>query len=69
MVTVQIKLKQDEANALYQLAERERRGVREQAAIMLRHDLERLGLLQPDEPASTIQIVTPAEAQHATRTA
>ena len=45
-----VDLAQDEANALLALARKERRHPREQAALVIIKELERLGLLQPIPP-------------------
>ncbi len=42
-----LPLSNDERDALVQLAEREKRDPRQQAALLIRQALERLGLLRP----------------------
>lgn len=54
MAWMSITLSDSERQALTQLADRECRHPRDQAALMLRHELQRLGLL-PAEPASAQQ--------------
>jgi len=48
MITVPLNPK--EKDALLTLAERERRGPREQAAVIIRRELERAGLLPEEKP-------------------
>lgn len=48
---IMITLLDDERKALRILARRERREPREQAALIIRHELEQLGLLAIDAPA------------------
>ena len=43
---ITVSLMRSEKSALMQLAERERRDPRAQAAILIRRELERLGLIQ-----------------------
>lgn len=45
MAQIVVKLKPSERNALRQLAERERRDPRQQAALIIRRELESVGLL------------------------
>lgn len=45
---INIKLKDGERAALYKLAERERRDIRDQAAYIVRRELERLGFMEPE---------------------
>jgi hypothetical protein len=47
MKRLTITLMQDERTALWELAQRERRDMRDQAALIIRRELEREGLLQP----------------------
>ncbi len=55
-----VTLLREERSALAQLAERERREPRAQAAVLIRQALEKLGLLQPATPGNNQQ----GEAQH-----
>lgn len=48
MTRIMVTLRQDEREALRVLAERERRDPRDQAALLIRGELERRGLLLPD---------------------
>ena len=50
-----IYLGNPERDALHQLAQRELRVPRAQAALIIRNELSRLGLLKPDSPASTME--------------
>lgn len=52
MTAIYTPLKTDEAKALVSLALKEKRTPREQAALIIRHELERLGYLppQPKQP-------------------
>lgn len=45
---IQINFNPQERSALDRLAQRERRNARDQAALIVRHELERLGLIQPE---------------------
>lgn len=66
MLRFQVPLTAEENRALLHLAQRERRPVRMQAALLIRAQLIALGVLQPDEPterASTGVHVT-QEMQH-----
>lgn len=47
---INIALKADEKEALWRLCEQERRDPRAQAAMLIRWQLEKLGLLQPNPP-------------------
>ena len=47
MTRITITLQSDETEALGVLAEQERRDPRAQAALLIRRELERFGLLQP----------------------
>lgn len=52
MNRITVNLQQDEREALVVLAEQERRDLRQQAAVILRQELERRGLLPlPDQHA------------------
>ena len=51
MRRVSINLYEEEKEALVELAERERRDPRQQAAVIIRLELERLGLLRLEQPA------------------
>lgn len=46
-----VPLEKDEKVALLQLAKSEKRKARHQAALLIRRELERLGMLEPDRPA------------------
>jgi len=48
MARVMVTLYQDEREALITLAQQERRDPRQQAALCIRHELERRGLLPAD---------------------
>ena len=50
MMRVIISLQKCELKALVNLAEREYRDTRQQAALIIRQELQRLGLLQADPP-------------------
>ena len=43
-----LRLETSETNALHQLAKHERRDIREQAVLLIRRELERRGLLEPE---------------------
>ena len=47
MIRLGVMLQDDERQALLALAEKERRDPRQQAAVIIRRELERLGLLPP----------------------
>ena len=47
MIRLTVMLEPDERQALLALAEKERRDPRQQAAVIIRQELERLGLLPP----------------------
>jgi len=49
MNRITVNLQQDEREALVVLAEQERRDLRQQAAVILRQELERRGLLSPPD--------------------
>lgn len=55
MTRIMIQLDGIERSALTTLAERERRDPRQQAALLIRQQLERLGLIQPVPPTSQRQ--------------
>jgi len=59
---VTIYLDQQERDALSNLAQRERRDPRDQAALIIRHELQRAGLLPAD--TSTAQPQQPQAARH-----
>jgi hypothetical protein len=50
MTRITVTLSQNERAALWELAQRERRDPRNQAALLLRRELERRGLLPADPP-------------------
>lgn len=54
MKRIYIPLQADEKNALYELSKRERRDPRAQAAILIRRELERLGLVQSQSQKSEV---------------
>jgi len=56
---ITIHLRQDEHEALWCVAERERRDPRDQAALIIRRELERAGLLKSDneQPRDLAQAV------------
>lgn len=62
MTRVTITLSEEERNALIALGQRERRDPRDQAALIIRHELERFGML-PTTPVD--QRPKYPEAQHA----
>ncbi len=47
MTRITVKLEPVERDALVELAQRERRDMRDQAALIIRRELEREGLIQP----------------------
>ena len=53
-----VYLKEQERNALFRLAEKELRAPRAQAALIIRLELERLGLLSPVHSANPTQGTT-----------
>jgi hypothetical protein len=55
MPTLKVLLDPEEREALASLAERERRDTRAQAAILIRRELERRGLLTPSLPSGKHQ--------------
>jgi hypothetical protein len=57
MARVTIRLETQERDALWELAQRERRDMRDQAALIIRHELEREGLLQPVTSTQAAQAV------------
>jgi hypothetical protein len=48
MARVMVSLREDEVKGLRELAERERRDPRDQAALCIRYELQRRGLLSAD---------------------
>jgi hypothetical protein len=50
MARIYVSLKASECDALFALAERERRDVRDQAALLIRYALLDEGLLSPESP-------------------
>lgn len=50
MLRITVPLQIDERDALISLAQRERRDPRDQAALIIRRELERAGLLPADPP-------------------
>jgi len=65
MSHITITLYADERSALVRLAEIERRDPRAQAALIIRNELRRSGLLPASEPTSVAAISQPAESRHA----
>lgn len=55
---ITVTLAADEREALRALAFQERRDTRQQAALLIRHELERRGLLTADNPAQEVQHAT-----------
>jgi len=66
MARIMISLHGDERDALLILAQRERRDPREQAALCIRHELERRGLLKALAELSEPESVTQVECGAAT---
>ena len=60
-----ITLHQDEHEALITLAERKRREPRQHAAMIIRHELERLGLLPPADIGDAAQAQAQKHKQQA----
>jgi hypothetical protein len=60
---IMITLRSDESEALGVLAEKERRDPRAQAALLIRRELERVGLLQPLSPIQTVEASPRPEGQ------
>jgi hypothetical protein len=56
-----IRLEPDEMMALRELARREKRTLRQQAALAVRHELERLNLLPRGEPTAPNDAPEPGE--------
>lgn len=54
MVRVNVPLRDDEKNALWMLSEQERRDPRAQAALLIREQLEKMGLL-PQLPKKEVK--------------
>ncbi len=62
MARITIRLENTERDALIELSQRERRDPRDQAALIVRRELEREGLLQP------VNVTAQAQgAEHAAR--
>lgn len=61
MSLITVPLRDEEKQALIRLAGQERRHPREQAAFLLRRELERRGLLEPERPEAR----EAQEARHA----
>lgn len=57
MVRITVNLEVEEAQALRELSQREKRDMRAQASLCIRHELERSGLLQPVTTAQAAQAV------------
>lgn len=55
MPKVIIYLREQELTALLHLAQREYRPPKAQAALIIRTELEKLGLIQGEQPAATLQ--------------
>lgn len=53
MKRIMVKLTEDETKAMWHLAEQERRDPRQQAALCIRRELERRGLLSKEAQAET----------------
>jgi len=64
MPTLNVVLQQTERDALSELAKRERRNVKAQAAVIIRRELERAGLLPTEAQPMTAQPTTAQGAQH-----
>lgn len=58
MARITLKLPIDERDALFRLAEREYRSPREQAALIIRRELERLNLLTADPSQQPVAAVS-----------
>ena len=58
MTRVTVTLRQDEREALCLLAARERRDPRDQAAMLIRNELKRRGLLPCDEQCGEVEEVS-----------
>jgi hypothetical protein len=54
MARITIRLETFERDALFQLADHEKRDPRQQAALLIRHELERLGMLPTPARAATM---------------
>lgn len=63
MIRISIDLQEDERDALVAVAANERRHPRQQAAMLIRRELERRGLLPTGDDATESES---QEAQHAT---
>ena len=63
MARVIIHLLEPEMNALHQLARQEYRPVKSQAALMIRNELRRLGLLNEQPEDAGKQKAPPAQAE------
>ncbi len=61
MIRISIDLQEDERQALIEVANREKRHPRQQAAMLIRRELERRGLLPAGDGAAEF-----TEVQHAT---
>lgn len=51
-----IRLQTDEKDAIWRLAQEERRDPRDQAALIIRQELERRGLLLPGQDAEAVGV-------------
>ncbi len=60
MARITITLRQNECEALAALAERERRPARDQAALIIRRELQQLGLMLDDASAPTALPIQPS---------
>ena len=60
-----VMLRTEEHEALLTLAERERRDPRSQAAVLIRRELERCGLLSPADTHTQNRSANPQEPRHA----
>lgn len=65
MTFLRVHLREDERQALLKLAQAERRDLAPQAAVIIRRELERTGLLAPTEQSTSATAQpTPQAAQH-----
>jgi len=62
MAKIIIHVEENECSALDQLAEREYRTLQAQAALIIRKELERLGLLTGCEVSNTAAVHSPTES-------
>lgn len=65
MARMMIPLEIDEKQAIISLADREKRDPRQQAALLIRQQLENLGLLHPaSTPAASMESADGIQIQH-----